>query len=128
MDTAVASVIVGIGATIITAILAPLILSEVKKREERDPAKGWQAAFAFMQSRIDKMDEEIQELRAEVNRLEDDNETKASLILKLESVITEQSSWISARDRRIAQLEAAWPPGVTMPAPDPAFRRLLNQT
>lgn len=121
MDAATASVVVGLGVAIVTAIFSPIIVSEVKKREERDPTKGWQAAFTFMQKRIDELDGEVKTLRTEVGRLEDDIFSKNATIARQERIISDQSDAIVVRDRRIAQLESSWPNGIALPRPDPAF-------
>jgi peptidoglycan hydrolase CwlO-like protein len=126
MDAATASVVVGLGVAIVTAVISPIIVSEVKKREERDPTRGWQAAFTFMQKRIDELDGEVKTLRAEVDRLEGDLSSKNATIARQERIIHDQSDSIMARDRRISQLESSWPTGIALPRPDPAFAHLLQ--
>lgn len=132
MDVGTASVIVGLGVALITGIASPFIISEIKRREERDPTKGWQAAYTVMQRRIDQLDNEVQSLRDEVQKLEEENSSKNVTIAKQEAVIadkmviiSDQSRALVAKDQRISQLEAAWPSGVTLPPPDPAIARLL---
>ena len=128
MDAAVASVVVGLGVAIMTAVVSPVVVSQVKKREERDPTKGWQAAFSFMEKRIDELDGEVKTLRGEVSRLEDDLDSKNMTIARQEHIIEQQGRAILARDHRITQLESAWPSGITLPQPDPAFTSLLGTT
>ena len=123
-----ASVVAGLGVAIVTAIGSPVVASQVKKREERDPTKGWQAAFTFMQRRLDELGEEVKTLRGEVAQLEDDLDAKNKTIARQQHLIEEQTRAILARDHRIAQLESSWPNGITLPQPDPAYRSLLGTT
>ena len=128
MDAAVASVVVGLGVAIITAVVSPVVVHEVKRREERDPTKGWQAAFTYMQEEIASLRGDVASLRHEVATLENDVESKNRTIAKQERIIEDQSRAILARDGRISQLESAWPNGITLPQPDPAYRSLLGTT
>jgi septal ring factor EnvC (AmiA/AmiB activator) len=127
VDPATVTMLGGVSIALISSIGSPMLLAKIKRREEENPTKGWQAAISFMQKRVDEMSAEIHTLKKQIEVLEDDLSSKIAVIARQEQTISEQGRAIVARDRRIMQLEVAWPTDRTIPPPDPGYVRLLRQ-
>ena len=128
MEPSALTALLTFAGLVVTAIIAPMVVSRIKERESRDPTNGWRAAFEYMErnnaerdKKIGDLESKVDSLEEEVRKLENDNDLKTRTIARLETVVEEQSRAITARDHRIAQLEGAWPTDMTMPRPDPAF-------
>lgn len=129
MDPALASLITGVVVVVVTYIASPWLKARLRERQENDPALGWQTAVKEVRDRADKLEKRVTSLEAEVERLEDENASKTSMIARLEQVSREQSRMIVARDGRIGQLVAVLRHAdIGIPRADPALEYWLTQT
>jgi len=137
----VAALAVTLLTALIGAVVAPWVrvrleeqanarrrIEEAEARRKQSEADEDAASAEFMRGQVRQLQGEVAALRAEldeVRRLRDEDAARIRDLLALQE---EGESDSRARDGRISQLEAAMRDGgLTVPPPEPAYRRLLER-
>lgn len=113
----------GIVSAIVTLLFAPSIKARIdaRARTQTHDQTGWTKAVEALETQIDDLRTEVGDLRAEVGGLRSQVAERDRRISDLQTTITEQSHSLARTHARVRQLEQAWPPAFTMPAPDPGL-------
>lgn len=93
---------------------------ETRARRETHADEGWTEAVEALKEQVSGLRTEVAGLRTEVGGLRRQVSERDERIAALETTIAGQSVSLIRANGRVRQLELAWPPGYTIPEPDPA--------